>query len=135
MNSQTFPQLSSIAVKELSDEDAASCSGGKGYLNSKDPDVVLYDYWIPGLGGRGKKLGINAAIDDGVTNIGFSNGDGTGASTGFNDKASYIEVKRGEWVFYTDENYRGSALSAKPGKYALLRYGFNNKITSALRVG
>lgn len=129
MNNNTLAQLNLSAVKEINDEVAATCSGGVGYLYGSDPDVILHK--DPNL--RGQAMGVNAATGDGIPNIGFSNGNGGGLSTTFNDTVSSITIRRGSWQFFDNAGYRGDTTGRLgPGTYWLGH--MNDKITSALRV-
>ncbi|MDF5732473.1 MAG: beta/gamma crystallin-related protein [Rhizonema sp. PD38] len=129
MNSNTLAQLNLSVVKELNDEVAATCSGGVGFLYGSNPDVILYkDSNL-----QGQSIGVNAATNDGIPNIGFSDGNGGGFSTTFNDQTSSIKIIRGSWQFFDDSNYRGDTTGRLgPGTYNL---GVNNdKITSLIRL-
>lgn len=54
----------------------------------------------------GESIYLNAAINDGLPNIGSNNGVSGGGENGFNDQTSSITILRGEWVFHMDENFR-----------------------------
>lgn len=100
-----------------------------GFLNGSDPDVILHK----DPDGTGLTMGVNAATDDGVPNIGFSDGQGGGFETTFNDTVSSITILRGAWQFFDDSNYRGDTTGRlDPGSYNLGH--MNDKITSAFRV-
>ena len=119
-------------VQDIGSETAAVYSGGAGRINdgSGDEDVVLFADRF-----QGSTLTLNASIGDGIRNVGFRDGRGGGGSTGFNDKASSIIIERGRWRFYEDSNYRGRRLrTLGPGRY-VIGSSFNDRITSALRVG
>ena len=130
-------------VEDISQETAANCSGGAGYLNSSDPDVILHK----DPNGMGDTLNVNAAIGDGLSNIGTNDGNGGGGNNGFNDQTSSITILRGTWQFYSDDNFNTSISTTEgltnfdqqvtrplgPGNYNL---GANNDmITSAVRIG
>lgn len=124
MNNQSFPESSCIAVKEVDDEAAATCSGGVAYTGSWDPDVVLFQHG----GLQGRTLRVNASINDGILNIG-TNGN-------FNDMTSSLVIQRGQWAFFADSGYRGYYTTLGPGVYTSLPPGFSNdQLTSLYRVG
>lgn len=125
-----FKSLYNIeAVEEISPESAANYTGGKGYLNGKDPDVILHK----DPNAKGLTLNVNAAVNDGVSNIGFTNGDGSGLPTAFNDQTSSITIKRGVWQAFDGTNFRGDTTgSLKPGTYKLGH--MNDKISSLKRI-
>ena len=138
--------LSNIeGVQDITQETAANYSGGAGYLNSSDPDVILHK----DPNGMGDSLNVNAAIADTLSNIGTNDGNGGGGDNGFNDQTSSITILRGTWRFYTEANTTTNlptnwfetinaplnqiTIPLGPGRYNL---GANNDaITSAERVG
>jgi len=123
INNQTQDLFALDTVQDLDNETAATCSGGDGFLNGPDPDVILYK--DPNL--QGESLGVNAATGDGIPNIGNA----------FNDQTSSILIKRGVWRFYQDVSYNQGNPPANfvvlgPGNYNL---GANNdNITSLERI-
>lgn len=125
-------------VQDISPESAANYSGGAGFLNSADPDVILHK----DINGQGGSLNLNAAIGDGLTNIGTNDGNGGGGDNGFNDQTSSITILRGNWQFGDNTGNAADTLGIilgqetdilGPGTYNL---GANNdRISSAARVG
>ena len=117
-------------VQDLDDETAATCTGGAAYVNGPNPDLFLYK----DPNGTGGSLGVNAATNDGIPNVGAD----------FNDKTSSITINRGVWEFYENAQYNnkdsynpyvnrnGQSVVLGPGNYNL---GANNeKITSIKRL-
>ena len=131
-NNQSNSLFNIEFVQDISPETAANYSGGAGYLGSSDPDVILYkDDSL-----QGESLNLNAAIGDGLSNIGTNDGNGGGGDNGFNDQATSMNIIRGQWELYVHENFGGEKFalgSVGPGTYNLL--GFTDSITSAKRVG
>ncbi|WP_414518221.1 beta/gamma crystallin-related protein [Nostoc sp. PCC 9305] len=121
MNNQTLTELSFSAVKEINDEVAATCSGGDGYINGPDPDVIL----VTNPGYNGGSLAVNAVINDGVRYVGDN----------FNDQISSVNIVRGTWNFFSDPNYQGFLGQLGPGSYPLLTGSNNDNIASLFRVG
>lgn len=119
------------AMQDLDNESAATCSGGVGYLNSGDPDVILYN----NAGFQGASLGLNARTGDGLPNFGTRDGNGGGGNNGFNDKATSIRVIKGTWEFFGNSNYGGDRLTLGPGSFVEnVGSRFNDKFTSARRI-
>lgn len=117
------------AVQDLDNETAATCSGGVAYLYSGDPDVILHK----DPNGQGQSLNANASTGDGISNIGFTSGNGSGGQeTTFNDSVSSITILRGTWSFFQNDNYGGDTTGLLgPGTYNL---GHNDdRITSFFR--
>jgi hypothetical protein len=98
-NSPSTPKTENLIPHET----AANYSGGVGRVNdaANDPDVILYSE----KNGQGNSININAATGDGIPNIGFNDGVSGGGETGFNDITSSIVIKRGGWVFYSNNDY------------------------------
>lgn len=123
-----FKQLDAIlAVKELDDEVAATCSGGRVIIGGLNPDIILRDDEAPRsleLPRRGE-LRINASIGEGIPNL---------AKYQFNDVTDSISIGQGTWAFYKDENYRGQSVIRKPGSLPLLG-PLKNSISSLRRIG
>ena len=86
----------------------------------------------------GESIYLNAAINDGLPNIGFNDGVSGGGENGFNDQTSSIRIIKGEWVFHTEENFSSNpdteAIFLGPGTYNVSA-AINDRITSAFRVG
>jgi hypothetical protein len=122
-----------LAIKELDDEVAATCSGGEGYTGSSDPDVILYqdEHFVPGWTGT-RSLKVNAKIKDGLSNL-------RDHSPNLNDRTSSFEIKRGLWNFYADKDYKGlyNNQPLGPGRYSTLAgTGISNdQLSSLYRVG
>ena len=118
-NNQSQSLYNIEGVRDIDQETAANCSGGRGFRFGSNPDVILYT----DPNARGASLNLNAATGDGIPNIGDD----------FNDRTSSIIVRRGKWRFYEDSNYgKDKTRTLGPGKYNL---GANDdKITSAFRV-
>jgi Beta/Gamma crystallin len=114
------------AFQELDNETAAACSGGLAYLRGPNPDVILFQHH--GLSGR--SIGANATTGDGIRNVGFSDGQGGGSNTAFNDITSSILIRRGEWRFFEHTNCQGGSILRGPGQYNL---GFENDKISSFR--
>jgi hypothetical protein len=128
---QTQDMFALDTVQDLDNETAATCSGGIGYLNSGDPDVILYQH----ARFQGASLGLNAATGDGLPNFGTRDGNGGGGDNGFNDQTSSIRVLKGTWEFFSSSNYGGERLTLGPGssvEYVGSR--FNDRFTSARRI-
>jgi Beta/Gamma crystallin len=121
-----FNQLDAIAVKELEDEVAATCSGGALTTSGVAPsaDVTL---WENGPFAKGDTLSL----------IGFQKGDGISNLGAFNDKTSSIRINRGRWAFYKDDRFRSQQAILGPGSYPVpSRQGIaNDSLSSLLRVG
>ncbi|AUB40082.1 putative alpha-1,6-mannanase, GH76 family [Nostoc flagelliforme CCNUN1] len=92
---QNFNQLdATLAVKELDNEVAATCSGGAAFLYQDD-------------GFTGRRLRFNEGSDD----LGVY---------GFNDETSSIAITGNRsWVFYPDINNQGRPVTLPPGEYNL----------------
>lgn len=135
-NNNQSNSLSNIKfVQDISHESAADYSGGAGYLGSGDPDVILYKDG----NFQGVSLNLNAAIGDGLSNIGTNDGNGGGGDNGFNDQATSIRILRGEWEFYSSRDFGtvpedgATVQRLGPGEYNL--FSLQDKITSAKRLG
>lgn len=113
---ECFKQLDAIlAVEELDDKVAATCSGGRVIIGGSNPDIILRD----DEPSRKRELRINGDIP----NL---------AKYQFNDVTDSISIKRGTWAFYKDENYGGQLFVGKPGSLRLLG---KNSISSLKRIG
>ncbi|MBW4616637.1 MAG: peptidase inhibitor family I36 protein [Desmonostoc vinosum HA7617-LM4] len=109
MNKKTLTELSFSAVKELNDEVAGTCSGGR---------VNIYE----GINFQGR----------GIT---FSRGDGNLVNNNFNNVTSSIIITGNErWRFYKNANFRGPFITLGPGRYRTLARGVNNSISSLRRL-
>jgi hypothetical protein len=127
-------------VQDITPETAANYSGGAGRLNgaANDPDVIVYR----DTNFRGDSLNLNAAIGDGLSNIGTRNGNGGGGDNGFNDQISSIKILRGTWAFYSASNFGNTRESGQtvqnlgpgPAEYKTLPR-LQDSITSAKRIG
>lgn len=113
-------------VKDIDPQTAANYSGGEGRVNGAafDPDVILHQH----SGFEGERPHLNAAIGDGISNLKNHPGN-------FNDRTSSIRVERGKWEFFTDKDYRGESTGVLSLGWYELPDRFNDKITSAKRVG
>lgn len=117
-----FKQIdATLALIELDDEVAATCSGGVAYTGSNDPDVLLY---VDG-GLKGDRLDVNASLHDGLKNL---NRYGRNLFDNFNDEVSSFVIRKGKWNFYADPNYKGlyNKKPLGPGTYYSLPGSFNN---------
>ncbi len=116
-----------LAIKELDDEVAATCSGGVHYPGSNDPDVILFS----DSNARGRTLRLNASGGDGFSNLRDTN-------LNFNDVTSSISIIRGTWTFYKDAGYNNPEDTLGPGQYTVGgNFGKlqNDSISSLLRIG
>lgn len=87
-------------------------------VTAQAAELTLYEN--PGFGGRQLTLhGYTPDIN----------------STGFNDKASSITVRSGNWEVCTDANFQGFCASLTPGEYRMLDPRFNDRISSAREAG
>lgn len=124
-------------VQDISSEIAANYSGGislrgarrvrgGGLVGGVDPDVTLYE----DSSARGRSLGVNAATNNGILNLGS-----------FNDETSSVVIERGVWEFYADSDYNNGpkesasstgrrSFARGPGRYNL---GANNDAISSLK--
>lgn len=128
-NNQSNPLSNIKFVQDIAHETAANYSGGVGTLNGSDPDVILYT----DSGLQGGSLNVNAAIDDGIPNIGFADGQGF-LPIDFNDKVSSVKIIRGNWQFFVDDQFNSPVFDpVPPGTYNFTE--FNDQITSLKRVG
>ncbi|MDZ8263329.1 beta/gamma crystallin-related protein [Nostoc sp. ChiQUE01b] len=117
MKENWFEAISSI--KELNDEDAATCSGGVAYTGSGDPDVILYrDVQFAGS----NPLRVNASPGDGLRYVGND----------FNDLTSSLVIIRGTWAFYRDANFTTYQTTLGPGIYSIPPSGIANDSLSSL---
>lgn len=124
-----FNQLDAIlAVKELDDEVAATCSGGKIYFDGPNPDVLLFEDNNYG----GGVLRINATNGAGDENL-----DNSLVGSGWNNKTSSIKIVRGEWQIFQDDGYKGKSKTLKPGSYSKASaFGLaNDSLTGIRRIG
>ena len=56
--------------------------------------------------------------------------------SGFNDKASSVNVRGGRWQLCDDAYFRGSCVTLGPGEYSSLRaMGMNDKVSSVRELG
>lgn len=56
--------------------------------------------------------------------------------SGFNDKASSVTVRRGQWQLCDDAYFRGKCVTLGPGEYSSLRaMGMNDKLSSVRELG
>ncbi len=109
---ENFNQLgTTLAVEELDNEVAATCSGGVAYL-----------YQDKGFQGR---------------RLQFFNGENDLRKWNFNDKTSSIKIVGNErWRFYRDINREGKAVTLGRGEYSLFRLqqlGIPNDSISSLK--
>lgn len=109
MNKKTLAELSFSAVNELSDEVAATSSGGA---------AILYQ----DINFRGRSLR-------------FNNGDSNLVNNNFNDETSSIVITGNQrWTFYRDINFRGPSVTLRGGRYSFVpRVGIPNDSISSLR--
>ncbi|MBN3874044.1 beta/gamma crystallin-related protein [Nostoc sp. JL33] len=109
INNKTLAELSFSAVKELSDEVAATCSGGS---------VSLF------RDGNFKGGGIR-----------FSNSDANLSNNNFNDATSSIVITGNQkWRFYKNANFKGPSVTLGRGRYPRVSGGLNDSITSLKRI-
>ncbi|MEH2318044.1 beta/gamma crystallin-related protein [Nostoc sp.] len=109
MNKITLTELSFSTVKELSDEVAATCSGGTASL--------FRDANFQGGG------------------ITFSNSDANLTNNNFNDATSSIVITGNQrWRFYKNANFQGPSITLGPGRYARVARGVNDSISSLKRL-
>lgn len=110
-----FNQLdATLALEELNDEVAATCSGGAA--------VTLYENGRFNQDKDGRVLPLNKSI----ANLGS-----------FNDKTSSFIISQGTWEFYADENYNKLLFKRGPGRYPVLstgKDGVNDRVSSLKRV-
>jgi hypothetical protein len=58
------------------------------------------------------------------------------ANFGFNDRASSVRIRDGQWQLCVDSNYRGSCITLGPGEYRSLRaMSMNDRISSVRDLG
>ena len=58
------------------------------------------------------------------------------ANFGFNDKASSVRIRDGQWQLCADANYRGNCVTLGPGEYRSLRsVGMNDRVSSVRDLG
>jgi hypothetical protein len=58
------------------------------------------------------------------------------ANFGFNDRASSVRIRDGQWQLCVDANYRGSCITLGPGEYRSLRaMNMNDRISSVRDLG
>ncbi|MBW4676057.1 MAG: peptidase inhibitor family I36 protein [Desmonostoc geniculatum HA4340-LM1] len=110
MFNNQFQSLSSInGVEDISQENAAACSGGR---------IILYD--------ERNQRGVSVSFPGGsVANL---------ASFGFNNKASSIEVTNAQtWRLWTNVNFGGNSINYGQGNFNLFGV-FNDSISSLSRV-
>ncbi len=115
-----FNALYSIdAVQDLTNENAASISGGRS-------DVTIYDgkNFTPGMNGV-------KTSNEGIKDLRLIN---------FNDKTSSLKVdgvvNKKVWRFYENANFQGRSIDVKPGgEIAELPPSFNNQISSFRSIG
>ncbi|MFO1330109.1 MAG: beta/gamma crystallin-related protein [Rubrivivax sp.] len=105
----TLPRLFAATLLALALLPAARAQGA---------DVELFDR--PDFGGTRLTLG-SAAPDL--------------AGFGLSQRASSVIVNRGQWEFCTLPQYRGTCITAGPGRYARLPAGFNDSLASLRPVG
>ncbi|MDZ8035903.1 beta/gamma crystallin-related protein [Nostoc sp. DedSLP04] len=113
---QNFNQLdATLAVEELDNEVAATCSGGAALLYQNDGF---------NQGNSGRRL----RFFEGTDNLGIYN---------FNDQTSSIRITGSRsWVFYPDINNQGRPVTLRPGEYNLSQLqqrGIRNDTISSLR--
>lgn len=113
---ENFNQLdATLAVEELDNEVAATCSGGVAFLYQNDGF---------NQGDPGRRLRFSEGTDDLRT-------------YNFNDETSSIVITGNKsWVFYRDINNKGPAVTLRPGSYnldQLRRRGIQNDWVSSLR--
>ncbi|WP_100897054.1 beta/gamma crystallin-related protein [Nostoc flagelliforme] len=112
MNKKTLAELSFSAVKELSDEVAATSSGGVA--------TIYRDINFQGGG------------------IAYSFSDPNLVDNNFNDTTSSIIISPGEtWRFYRDVEFRGPFVTLGEGSYSFVpNVGIpNDSISSLVRIG
>lgn len=118
LNNQLNALRNIDAVQDLTNENAASISGGA--------DVTIYDDLL--------FLGDKAEINEGQMNLG-----------GFDNKTSSIKVdsvvNKKTWRFYKEPNFQGDRagidyIDVKPGEeLACLPQSFDNQISSLKSIG
>lgn len=95
--------------KELDDEVAATCSGGKAGV------LTLYS----NANRTGKKLSLSHSIPD---------------LESFDNITSSITISRGLWAFYADKNYQNFLYAADRDGDGSVPSSANNKISSIKRL-
>ncbi|MEH2256163.1 beta/gamma crystallin-related protein [Nostoc sp.] len=108
MSNKSLAELSFSAVKELSDEVAATCGGGSA--------SIYRDINYKGGG------------------IKYYNGDSNLVDNNFNDETSSIIITGNErWKFYRDINFTGPSVTLGPGRYSFVpNVGIPNDWISSL---
>ena len=112
---ENFNQLdTTLAVQELDDEVAASCSGGAA--------LTLYENGRFNNPKDGRVLPLNKS----VRNLGS-----------FNDLTSSFIISSGRWTFYADEQHTKPLFTLGRGSYPVLstgKNGANDRISSVKRI-
>jgi Beta/Gamma crystallin len=115
-NQNNFQNLDTIpGIKEVSDEAAATCSGG-------NDAITLFN----GGNFNGSSVGVNNDI-------------GNLRDLDFNDKTSSIKIRQGVWQVCEDAGFKGDKARLGPGDYTAWelknKYGIDsNSISSLNRV-
>jgi hypothetical protein len=140
---QKFNQLSSVT--HLSDEAAATCSGGgcesgsPVLIDGTQPQIVLYRDGDLTNGPSGPALTIyQQLVGDGIPNLplySMSPPPGSvNAALNWNDQVTFVDVNQGEWEIYTDSFYGGKKEKLKAGNCYQLKSNINNQVSSIRRV-
>ncbi|MBD2451907.1 peptidase inhibitor family I36 protein [Nostoc sp. FACHB-152] len=115
VNNQSSSLCSIHGLEDISQENAAACSGGT---------ITIYD--AANLQGTG--FTFNSSVGD----LRFTK-DGN-----LNDRISSVRVDRfSEWELFIGVGFRGDKLTLRPGIYNLSQFpgGFNNEVSSLRRIG
>jgi hypothetical protein len=145
---QQFNQLSSVT--HLSDEAAASCSGGQqcggSSVSSSVQQVVMYQGGDSLNGPSGQAFAIYDYLNElvAIPNLSFYSmtppPDAVNTSVTWSNQVSYIDVNEGSWQIYKGPNFTGeSQVLVGPRCYPLDQVGsppglFNNNVESIRRV-
>jgi hypothetical protein len=123
LNNKQFAGIFNIeqtsAIKELSDESAATCSGGKDAVTFYACDVYDPLKFCPST-----SIGVNNSIRD----LGKVN---------FDNTAEAVEIRSGIWKLWPDEGFKDrnpfdgiQPATLRPGKYSLKDLGLADKVSS-----
>ncbi|MFT3819542.1 MAG: beta/gamma crystallin-related protein [Rubrivivax sp.] len=85
------------------------------------------------LAAAGAKADLVLYQDDGFRGRSFATGQSVRnlAEAGFNDRASSVMIRSGNWLLCTDAEFRGQCITLGPGRYPSLRpMGLNDNVSS-----
>jgi hypothetical protein len=108
-----YPSLRAMGLNDRVSSVREIGWGGAASTGNVDGAIVLYD----GNDLTGRPFALNGPVSNFAT-------------TGFNDRAQSLEIRRGTWLLCSDANFQGRCREFGPGRYPDLRV-LDNRVSSA----